>query len=192
MFTIEMATATDERLTGSNAALIATNAGLLRQALSLLEQIDQSTFASSPKQVASHRVGSHLRHVLDFYECFLKGVGSSVIDYDARTREALVETDRIAAAEKIRSIIFRMEGNPLLRRDSALFVRMENAGAGKYLRSSVGRELEALSSHTIHHFALIAVTLKFHGIEVDPGFGMSPSTLRYQAAQARALSPEAA
>ena len=68
-----------------------------------------------------------------------------------------------------------------------MFVRMENAEASKvespYLRSSLSRELQTLSSHTIHHFALIAITLRVHGFEVDPDFGMSPSTLRFQAAK---------
>ena len=191
-----MATAIREQLTGSNTALVATNVAWLQQALSLLGRMDDATFAAPPKQLAHHRVGSHLRHVLEFYECFLEGVGSSCIDYDARKRDALVETDRHAAADKICSIIRRIEESPLLQHDSLLFVRMENADAEKsqdqYLRSSICRELQVLSSHTIHHFALIAVTLRIHGLEVDPDFGMSPSTLRYVAAQTLAASPEAA
>jgi len=79
----------------------------------------------------------------------------------------------------------------LLRGDSLLLVRMENAEVDVHLRSSISRELQALSSHTIHHFALIAVTLRLHGFEVDPEFGMSPSTLQYWAAQTTA-STEAA
>jgi hypothetical protein len=45
--------------------------------------------------------------------------------------------------------------------------------------SSISRELQVLSSHTIHHFALIAMTLRMHGVELDAEFGMAPSTLRY-------------
>ena len=62
-------------------------------------------------------------------------------------------------------------------------MRMENADV--WLVSSIGRELQALSSHTIHHFALIAITLRLHGVEVSPDFGMSPSTLTYLATQAK-------
>jgi len=43
--------------------------------------------------------------------------------------------------------------------------------------------LQVLSSHTVHHFALIAMTLRLHGVEMEPGFGMAPSTLRYLAAK---------
>jgi len=44
----------------------------------------------------------------------------------------------------------------------------------------VARELMTLSSHTIHHFALIATTLRGHGVQVDANFGVAPSTLSYQ------------
>lgn len=167
---------------GASHALVAANIDWLRQALSLVNQIDDATFSTSPQGLAPHRVGSHLRHVLEFYECFLAGLAVSRIDYDARNRDEMLEQSRQAAAAKISSIIFRLEHASWLREDSRLAVRMENADEDVYLSSSVGRELQALSSHTIHHFALISVTLRAHGLEVDPAFGMSPSTLRYQRA----------
>jgi hypothetical protein len=169
--------------TAMSTELIATNIDWLRQGLSLLGQIDDATFATSPKGLAPHRVGSHLRHVIEFYECFLAGLESGRIDHDARKRDESVERSRHSAAAKICSIIRHLEGVLSLGTDRPLAVRMEGASANVYLSSSIGRELQALSSHTIHHFALIAVTLRLHGFEVHPDFGMSPSTLRYQAAK---------
>lgn len=159
--------------------LAATNIRWLQQALSLLGRVDEAAFVNSPPGLAPHRAGSHLRHVLEFYECFLDGLAGCRIDYDARRRDHEIERSRHAAGAKICSILRRLEALTFLE-DRMLEVRVEN-GDG-YLASSVGRELQALSSHTIHHFALIAVTLRLHGIQVDPAFGMSPSTLRYQAA----------
>lgn len=180
----------------ANGALINTNIDWLRQALSLVQRLDDDSFVSSPRGLAPHRVGSHLRHVLEFYECFLDGVESAHIDYDARKRDESVETNRRHAAERIRSVLRRLEEDPLIRKDSIVFVRLENAEEANlqdpYLFSSVSRELQALSSHTIHHFALIAVTLRAHGLEADPEFGMSPSTLRFRAERALASTPEAA
>ena len=61
---------------------------------------------------------------------------------------------------------------------------MEDSGGYElgdpFLMSSVGRELLTLSTHTIHHFALIAITLRAHGVAVDPDFGVAPSTLRHR------------
>jgi uncharacterized damage-inducible protein DinB len=161
--------------------LVEVNLGWLRQALALLGEIDDQTFSTSPEGLAPHRVGSHLRHVLEFYQCFLDGLAKSRIDYDARKRDEAIERKREFAVASIRSIISLLDEVSSFDSDWKLAVRMENADEDVYLTSSVGRELQVLSSHTIHHSALIAITLRLHGIDVDPNFGMSPSTLRYQA-----------
>lgn len=177
----------EQNTTTAITELISMNVAWLNQALSLVQRLNDVTFRSSPQGLAPHRVGGHLRHILEFYECFLDGLGSVMVDYDARPRNHSVENSRDAATEKISSILRRLEDNPWIHHDSVMFVRMENAEASEvespYLRSSLSRELQTLSSHTIHHFALIAITLRVHGFEVDPDFGMSPSTLRFQAAE---------
>ena len=131
-----------------------------------------------------------MRHLLEFYECFQSGLADSQIDYDARTRDESIERDRHAAARRISSIMDQVQRSSFLPYDRAVSVRVENSDAGVYLASSIGRELQALSSHTVHHFALIAVTLRLHGIAVDPDFGMSRSTLRHQATKAQRTGKE--
>ncbi len=171
----------------AKSALISTNIRWLRQALRLLERLDDTAYANSPRGLAPHRAGAHLRHIVEFYQCFLDGLESSHIDYDARRRSLAIEQNREAAASAIRAIIRTLETSRDLRSERIVWVRVED-GEG-YVESSVSRELQALSSHTIHHFALIAVTLRLHGVEIDPDFGMAPSTLRYLASKA---TPEAA
>lgn len=167
----------------SNRELIALNLRWLRQALALLDRLGDEVFATSPAGLAPHRVGAHFRHILDFYECFLDGVEAGCVDYDSRKRDESVERNRSSARAKIRSIMGRLQ--TLDCQDGPLAVRIEGGDGNARLSSSIGRELQALSSHTIHHFALIAVTLRLHDVEVDAEFGMSPSTLRYLAAKAK-------
>jgi hypothetical protein len=64
--------------------------------------------------------------------------------------------------------------------DRPLLVRVEGSAGSAPTQSSTARELGFLLSHTIHHFALIAMTLQSLGVNVDPAFGVSPSTLRYR------------
>jgi hypothetical protein len=161
--------------------LIAGNVDLLEQALTLLSLIDDAAFSTSPKDLEPRRVGSHIRHTLEFYDCFLNGLESSHVDYDARKHDETVARNRDAALERIHATIRRLRALPSIPGEQALAVRIEGGDPDISLKSSVGRELQALSSHTIHHFALIAVTLRIHGVEVDPNFGMSPSTLKFQA-----------
>jgi hypothetical protein len=167
--------------------LAAVNIGWLRQAQKLLQQIGDSAYADSPQDFEPHRVGGHLRHILEFYESFLEGVASGHIDYDARRRDHALETSREVALLRISAIIRRLETESALRTDAVIWVRMEDSmdqnAPEPFLTSSIGRELQALSSHTIHHFALMAITLRAHGHVVDPDFGMAPSTLRHRAAR---------
>jgi hypothetical protein len=115
---------------------------------------------------------------------------SSHIDYDARRRDQTVESRREAAVAAIGSVIQALESCNELRGERIVWVRVEDAdGNGvvdAFMESSISRELQALSSHTVHHFALIAMLLRSHGLDVDPEFGVAPSTLRYQRSQAEA------
>jgi hypothetical protein len=171
-----------------HAMLTALNVRWLRQALTLLDRLDDASYATAPSTLATHRAGAHMRHILEFYQCFLDGLVSSHIDYDARRRNGALERSREAAADAIRSIIHTLESSPELRGERIVWVRVEDAGAHSirecFMESSVSRELQMLSSHTIHHFALIAVALRLHGVELDAEFGVAPSTLRYLASRA--------
>jgi hypothetical protein len=168
-----------------HSMLIALNVRWLRQALKLLDRLDDVAYATAPSALATHRAGAHMRHILEFYQCFLDGLVSSHIDYDARRRNGSLEQSRQAAADAIRSIILVLESSPELRGERIVWVRVEDAGANAvredFMESSISRELQMLSSHTIHHFALIAVALRLHGVELDSEFGVAPSTLRYLA-----------
>src|SRR5262252_9833660 len=110
-------------LTPRQSALIATNVRWLRQALRLLE-LDDSVYAGTAPGFAPHRVGAHLRHVLEFYQCFLDGMDSSHIDYDSRRRDESIERSRHTAAIAIRSIIDALDTSAEQAR--MVWVRMED------------------------------------------------------------------
>src|SRR3954453_8876269 len=143
--------------------LIETNIRWLRQALALLDRLDDTAYATTPKGLEPHRAGAHLRHIIEFYQSFLGGFESFHIDYDARRRDEAVERSRVAASAAIRAIIRSLETCAALRSESIVWVRMEVAAPGAragFMESSISRELQVLSSHTIHYFALIAITLR--------------------------------
>src|SRR5947199_4753853 len=93
------------------SALIETNSAWLRQASALLGKVTHHAYAS---------IGTHLRHILEFYECFLDGVDSGHIDYDARKRDQSIERSRTAAAVRIYSLIERLKNAPALRGDATI------------------------------------------------------------------------
>jgi hypothetical protein len=65
----------------------------------------------------------------------------------------------------------RLKTAPELRGDALVWVR-----SGRVVRDvhPLAANCRCLSSHTVHHFALIALTLRAHGVAVDPKFGVAP------------------
>ena len=158
----------------------------------VLSELPEGEFDRSPEPLAKSTVGAHVRHVLDACDSLLEApvwAGSTEscepgrINYDDRIRDASVERDPQRAGERVARTLTRLtdlRGRDLERR---LLVR---ADAPKDLppqsgwrQSSLGRELSYVLSHTIHHYALIAMILRFRGIDPGASFGVAPSTLRY-------------
>ncbi len=165
--------------------LVTECVAVLQQGAALLEILDETLYGGVPPNLPVRSgVGVHFRHCLEFYDNFLAGAGAGQVDYQRRERDPLVETDRAFALTKIAITIDALENLPLHDGTTALLVRVEDAAAGSWYKSSVGRELQSLLSHTIHHYALIALMLRLQGVAPDATFGVAPSTLHHWAATA--------
>lgn len=159
-------------------SLIHANVRWLQQGLALLARLDDRVYGTCPSGYAPHKAGGHLRHVLEFYECLLDGLQSGThVNYDVRKRDLAIEASTVAAAARISLTIARLHS--LDGEDCRLLIHPEDSAGGMLVTSSLSRELMSLSSHTIHHYALIGMTLRAHGVAIDPRFGMAPSTLRH-------------
>lgn len=153
---------------------------LLEDGVRLLEQLDDEVYAKTSVLSPRGSVGGHLRHCIDFYKSFLNGLESGRIDYNCRQRDSFIETDRRHAIDEIRRLIAELrEILPIFRIAPILISIEDNPYHESWCGSSVVRELEFLRSHTIHHFSLMAILLRFEGIEPGEEFGVAPSTLRY-------------
>jgi len=165
----------------SHAAIVSANLALLEQGRELVARLPDSAFADG--DAAGKPVGPQFRHVLEHYSCFLAGIGTGRIDYDARQREAEIENDRAAATRRFQELSRQLSA---LGGDFDLEAPTEarlECGIGaeeqQWSGSTIRRELHFLLSHTIHHYALIGLLLRARGIDVGDDFGVAPSTLKY-------------
>ena len=163
--------------------LIDDNVRLLEQGLTVLGGMESTLYAKAEPSVGLSGAGSHFRHMLDFYDRFFEGLLEERIDYDRRERDPAIEADPAAACEKIQSTIGRLKELAGGSWAPALLVKADAEGALKeetpWAGSTVERELQVLMSHTVHHYALIAVALRMNAYPVGEEFGVAPSTLRY-------------
>lgn len=162
----------------------ADNIACLQQAADLLRKLDDANYGQPGPGAIGSGIGPHLRHVLDHYELFLKGLPERRINYDGRDRDPRLESDRLFALQKIDEICKRLAELATLNVDLPIEVRMDCGNsadpASWWSASSPKRELQFLLSHAVHHYALIAFMLQARGVVMDPGFGVAPSTLRHR------------
>ncbi|MEO8505664.1 MAG: DinB family protein [Acidobacteriota bacterium] len=154
--------------------LIDDNVALLEQSAALIAAMPNGAYGSTPPGKRGGP-GAHLRHLLDHYSALLDGVAGGRIDYEARAREPQLEVDPDFACLRIERIIARLKELAALERGAPLHV----VGDGHATHSTLGRELQFLLSHTVHHQALIVLLAEPLGVIVDSSFGVAPSTLRH-------------
>jgi hypothetical protein len=157
------------------------NIGLLIQGDRLIEGLDDRSFIEAPVGLLQSGIATHFRHCLDFYDCFLRGIASGMINYDARERELSGERDRLATQQRIAHLIYSLRALNGVDVNSPCYVILEGKLTHESLPcvSSLGREIQFLLSHTVHHYALVAVILRLQGSMIPPEFGVAPSSLAY-------------
>jgi hypothetical protein len=160
------------------ARLAKACAELLEQARELVLKLDADVFArGGPAGSAS--VGAHLRHCLEAFESLFAGLARGRVNYDDRRRDARVENEPLIALERIEALRAVLLDEITLRPDAPLRARADEPelppGEG-FVASTLARELRALASHSVHHFAVMALQLRVAGIPVDTRFGVARST----------------
>lgn len=162
------------------ASILRANLALLEQADALIDRISDAVYGAGEGAVKP--VGPHFRHVLEHYGRFLTGLADGRIDYDARERDAAVETDRAAARRRVRELVSGLLALDESTIDAPATARLE-CGLGseeeQWSGTTLRRELHFLLSHTVHHYALIGLLLERHGVDPGEEFGVAPSTLKY-------------
>lgn len=156
---------------------ILVNAALLRSGADVARGLDAKRFAGASALSPGGSIGRHLRHVAEFYEAFLEGAAHGRVDYGRRRRDAAVEVSPDRAARRLEEIADRIEAIDPYAAGRPIEVSAE--GDGRWASSTLARELDVLTSHTVHHYALVAVFLRAVGVEPPAGFGVAPSTLRH-------------
>ncbi len=155
----------------------------LRQGIDLLAALSDDLYVSAMPPVYASSVGAHVRHILDHFRCLMDGMGTGEVDYDRRARDATIETQRHTAIAEMRALVERLHDLREDQRGLRLRVKMDCGGgraANDWSDSTLARELQFLTSHTIHHYALVAAILDHAGHRPPAEFGVSPSTLNYE------------
>jgi hypothetical protein len=161
---------------------------LIEGCMQCVDQCDQLlNLISSQDYVAtsqgSSSVGAHVRHILDRFQCCFGGLHDGCIDYDARKRDQAIENSLDAASFALSTVSKRIQDLDIancLGDTVSVFESVHQERPPIAIPSSVGRELMGLVTHSIHHLAIIALTVKAFGYQLHGDFGKAPSTIVYE------------
>ncbi|MBC7980477.1 MAG: hypothetical protein H7Y36_07935 [Armatimonadetes bacterium] len=158
--------------------LIHLNRHLIDQAHGFITVLSPIIYSGKCESVFSSSIGQHLRHCIEHYdELFLAHENSRHVNYEARPRDLILETDTGIALARLAKIIVSLDSlTPTPQPIAVLDTGCENPAA-----SSLDRELQYLVSHTVHHFAIIAIIARHFDVQVPGNFGVAPSTLKHRA-----------
>ncbi len=151
---------------------------LLRELRFMLERIDDDSYAAPAPGRASGGIGGHVRHCLDHVGALLAATRSRICTYDRRARGTDVEKGRLSALRQIADLEAQIAAltHDVLDVPIAVETQSDTQGTMVITGSTVARETVFVSSHIVHHNALVAHLLAFRGTHVGARFGVAPAT----------------
>ncbi|MDA9070255.1 hypothetical protein N9869_01845 [Algibacter sp.] len=154
----------------------------LQKSQVLLDNLSNMQLCDASVSPYYSSIGTHIRHILDFYDCIFSVNTENKVDLTARSRNKDVESDCGCAQEYLTLIIGRVSSISSDINEVVLVV--DDLGLGKLeIPYTYGSLLAQANSHTIHHYAIINYI--FDSLEIvinDAEFGYNPTTPKHVSA----------
>jgi hypothetical protein len=169
------------------SSLISAAENVLRQGIALLDSIDEDTYSRKEEGPWGSSIGAHYRHVLDHFLSLIEGLWDFQINYDHRSRNRDIETSIQLARSTTQDLLEALAAisDEVLSRDCTVVYSVGYGDStAQNVPSVVARELMFCVGHAIHHYAIMKLLCSMRAVGLPNEFGIAPSTLKYQQAQA--------
>lgn len=154
---------------------------ILDQLSEVTSQIKEQDYYKPIESLSHSTIGQHLRHTLEFFICLEKGFEKGFVNYDKRSHDKLIETDKFLALSMISKI---KEFITLQKEEKALTLEVGYDDTDTFisLPTNYARELVYNIEHAVHHMALIKIGIKeaISYVKLPLDFGIAASTIRYK------------
>ena len=148
----------------------------LQKSQVLLDNLSNAQLCDASVSPYYSSIGTHIRHILDFYDCIFNVNTEDKVDLTARSRNKDVESDCGCAQDYLNLIIGRLSTTTIDINEAVIVV--DDLGLGIIeIPYTYGSLLAQANSHTIHHYAIINYIFDSLGIALqDNDFGYNPTT----------------
>lgn len=162
--------------------LIEATINKLAQVQFYLDALDDQAYQAHLEVLSYASIGAHTRHIIEFYQCLLDQCSGGKIDYDQRNRSNAIEEGTDTALAAIETIIDQVRAIDTDQRVKLAISYDSGSDYFELVDTSVERELVYNLEHVIHHLAIIKIGLAIiaPGLQIPEGFGVAPSTIKYQ------------
>ena len=150
----------------------------LDQLALIVSKLSQVQFQQSLETLNQNSIGKHVRHVVEFFECLLIGSLHSIVNYDKRERNLLLENNVKFTLSRIEELQSEIENY----QDKSLTLISDYGSGPMKTETTLFRELVYNIEHCVHHLAIIKISIKAHfpSIQLDENLGVAYSTQQYQ------------
>lgn len=184
--TVGVENARDKNSMKNRPELLTAAQDVLKQGLSLLSDLGDHSYSRMAGPPFGTSIGQHYRHVLEHFQCFLEGLETGEINYDARRRDRRLETEVKFASLTTCEILHALQHftDQQIAQKCKATTSLAQGSAASTFDSNAARELAYCVGHAVHHYAIIRIVANGIGVNVGSEFGFAASTLKHKAAQA--------
>ncbi|WP_339924897.1 hypothetical protein [uncultured Cyclobacterium sp.] len=154
----------------------------LNQLSFLLGSLSTEQYNYKSELLSGASIGQHIRHIIEFYTCLKESfcLNLTQINYDKRKRDKSIEQDAKKAILTIDKLIDFLNEEKVVGKAALVANFSLEEDHDCIVPSSYRRELAYCLEHSIHHQALIKISLTDQGLRhlVDDNFGVAPSTTK--------------
>lgn len=161
---------------------------ILSQLSDLIYQLKEEDYSKPSTALSGSSLGQHLRHTLEFFICLEAGYQTGIINYDKRSHDKLLETDKFIALNVIGTISRFLED---LKTNKHLTLEVGydlERDVFERVETNAFRELVYNIEHAVHHMAIMKIGIREVApyITLPPDFGIAASTIRHKEKHATA------
>jgi hypothetical protein len=148
----------------------------LKELIDVLKQMSNDEYAKPHQSLSNATIGEHVRHIVEMFQCLENNYEVGIVNYDARPRNILIQTDTTFSIAQILNMQLLLE-----KENKKIELQQIIDGEEIRIESNYFRELLYNLEHCVHHQALIKVAiLQSDTIFVSENFGVARSTIEYR------------
>lgn len=144
-----------------------------------LNQLSNEEYLRPSTILLNATIGQHVRHIIESFQCLVKGYDEGVVNYEKRKRDYEIENNKELASSLLKNIYQDLErsNKDIILEAEDYLDTMETVS----IPSNYYRELAYNLEHTIHHMALIRVGVnEVSSVVLPEEFGVAYSTVKYR------------